>query len=237
MKAALCLSGFFNSKTDLSSKGVDGFKHLEKHVFSKVDTDVYIHSWDTENKNLILDLYGDKVKDSIFEDQIDFSDVATVPEHPGRTKQSTIFSHLYSVQRAFNLAYRINRNYDWVIKSRFDIGRINRNTSGPGMPNPYPVQCINFNPHLSSDSLYLADWQYFDTEGPADMWFYGSQLVMMPFNRIFELIRKDMVSGGKMEAWAGPNDGGLVNPIKCYKWFLEKTGRWNIKTPLPTYWE
>lgn len=239
MKAALCLSGFFDSKTDLSSKGVDGFKHLEKHVFSKIDTDVYIHSWDVANKNQILDLYGDRVKSSIFQEPIDFSPIATLKEESGRTKQSTIFSHLYSVQSAFRLACWTCRmeDYDWVIKSRFDIGRINRNSSGPGRQNPYAVQCINFNPNLPNKALYLADWQYFDTEGPADMWFYGSEEVMLQFAYIFDQIKNDMVKGGKMEDWAGPNDGGLVNPIKCYKWFLLKTGLWQIKKPLPTFWE
>ena len=46
MKIALCLSGYFDSLTDLSSKGIDGFDHLKRHVFSKGDVDVYIHSWD-----------------------------------------------------------------------------------------------------------------------------------------------------------------------------------------------
>ena len=44
-------------------------------------------------------------------------------------------------------------NYDCVIKSRFDLGRINRDTSGKGGVNPYPVQCINFNPNLDMNNI------------------------------------------------------------------------------------
>ena len=40
MKTAVCIAGYFDSFTDPNSKGVDGYKHLQKHVFSKCDTDV-----------------------------------------------------------------------------------------------------------------------------------------------------------------------------------------------------
>ena len=73
MKIALCLSGYFDSLTDLSSKGIDGFDHLKRHVFSKGDVDVYIHSWDKENESQIKTLYNPKY--AIFEHQIDFSDL------------------------------------------------------------------------------------------------------------------------------------------------------------------
>ena len=58
MKIALCISGYFNSLTDSSSKGIDGFDHLKRHVFNKGDIDVYIHSWDLENKQQIKELYN-----------------------------------------------------------------------------------------------------------------------------------------------------------------------------------
>ena len=74
--------------------------------------------------------------------------------------------------------------YDCVIKSRFDLGRINRNSSGPGLGNPFAVQCINFNPEYNMKVLYMANWQYLDTEGPADMWFYGNAEVMNNFSLV-----------------------------------------------------
>lgn len=239
MKIALCLAGYFNSKKDLTSKGIDGFRHLTKHVFSKHDkVDVFIHSWDLENKKIIEDLYSPYIINSIFEEQIDFSSKEKFTAYPGYTSQRTIFSHLYSVQKSFELLINSQKNYDWVIKSRFDVGRINRNSSGPhNSSNPYAVQCINFNSSLDNDYFYLADWGYFDSEGPADMWFYSSQKNMSKFSKIYDIILNDMEPTSDMESWAGKDNGGIVNTIKCYKWFLIKEGLWDLKKPLPTYWE
>jgi len=237
MKVAVCISGYFNSQKDLTSKGIDGYEHLQKHVFSKCNTDVYIHSWDLENKKQILDLYGDRIKGCLFEPQADFEPLTTLPKPDGRVSQAVLFSQFYSVQRSFELLGLSNEQYDCVIKTRFDVGRINRNYSGPGMANPYPVQCINFNTQFDMNEFYMANWQYLHTEGPADMWFYSNQENMMHFSDFFNLIYKDMVSGSDMDKWAGESDGGLVNGIKAYKWFLMQKGLWNIKKPIETIWE
>mgnify|MGYP003662604975 FL=1 len=221
MKIALCLSGYFDSLVDLTSKGVDGFDHLKRHVFSKGDVDVYIHSWDLENEQQIKDLYNPKC--AVFESQIDFSNLIKEKGHnkipnPPRTPQ-TIYSHFYSTSQSFKL---IEGNYDWVIKSRFDIGRINRATSGPhNQNNPYPVQCINFNPILPPNKLYMANWQYLESDGPADMWFYGGQDIMKPFSTIFDNI----------------NNYFKCNAIHLYKNFMVQNGMWDNKILLNTIWE
>lgn len=230
-KTAICISGYFDSLVDKSSKGVDGYNHLKNHVFSKTDVDVYIHSWDLNNKDKILDLYGDKIKTHIFEPQINFEPYVTGVDYVNnpRSSQSRLLSQYYSVQKSFELLYSTNQHYDCVIKTRFDVGRINRNTPGT------PVENINFNPLLPMDKFYLADWSYFESEGPADMWFYSNYKNMRHFCDIYNLILKDMVPGGEMEKWAGSSDGGILNGIKCYKWFLIQKGLWNIKSPLQTY--
>lgn len=235
---AICLSGYFNSKQDLTSKGVDGYKHLHKHVLSKANCDVFIHSWDLENKQQILDLYGDKLKGCLFEPQIDFKPLETLPKPRGRVAQSILFSQFYSLQKSFELLKLNNKVYDSVIKTRFDVGRINRNSSGPhNLKNPYPVQCINFNPNLDMANFYMANWQYLETEGPADMWFYSSHQNMIHFADIFNLLLKDMVKGSEMESWATQTEGGFVNGIKSYKWFLIKKNLWQKKVCLDTTWE
>lgn len=232
MKIAICLSGYFNSLKDLSSKGIDGYEHLKQRIFSKCDdVSVYIHCWDIDKKQQILDLYGDKVKKYLFEPQIDFEPYTTGVDYPNnpRVRQSILFSQYYSVQKSFELLYSTHTKYDCVIKTRFDVGRINNNTAS------IPVQCITFQPSYPMDKFYLADWGYFDTEGPADMWFYSSYENMKHFCDIYDLIKKDMVPGGEMEKWAGSNDGGIHNGIKCYKWFLIQKGLWDKKYPLQTY--
>tara|TARA_R100001163_G_C5039718_1_gene178140 strand:+ start:271 stop:993 length:723 start_codon:yes stop_codon:yes gene_type:complete len=240
MKTAVCIAGYFDSFTDPDSKGVDGYKHLQKHVFSKCDADVYMHSWDFEKKQLVLDLYGESVKGHCFEPQIDFSSIQTVQQVGGYAPQSRLFSQYYSVQKSFELLEQTGEKYDCVIKTRFDVGRINRRTSGaPNAPSPYAVQCINFDVNLDMQKFYLAEWsqQTFDEEGPADMWFYSSQQNMMAFTNFFNLIKKEMIVGSEMEKWAGSKHGGLVNGIKCYKWFLIRSGLWNKRVTLSTTWE
>lgn len=243
MKTALCLHGYFNSSRDSNSLGVDGYNHINKHILEGNDVDVYIHSWDLQNQNTIESLYGNKTRASIFEHQMDFkplffeNNLHTYPMRAGATPFWNVFSQFYSVQKSFELMQKSQIDYDCVIKARFDLGRINRNTSGPGLGNPYPVQCINFNPNYDMDRFYMANWQYLETEGPADMWFYSNKENMLQFTKLFDTMANDVKIGSDYQNWAGENDGGLVNTIKAWKWFLIKTGLWDKKALLDTFWE
>jgi hypothetical protein len=244
MKTALCLSGYFNSSRDKSSLGVDGYQHIKKHILVGNDVDVYIHSWDLANEKLINETYGSLIKASIFEDQIDFkplfikNGLHTLPIHYGATPFWNVFSQYYSVQKSFELMVDSGLDYDCVIKARFDLGRINRNTSGPhNLQNPHPVQCINFDPKLDMSKVYMADWQYLQTEGPADMWFYSNKENMSKFSQIYTILSEDIKIDSQYEKWAGTKDGGIVNTIKGWKWFLLKTKLWYKKIPLKTTWE
>ena len=60
MKIALCLHGLFNSTTDLTSNGLDGFEYIKENILNKGNVDVYIHSWELDKKNEILSLYNPK---------------------------------------------------------------------------------------------------------------------------------------------------------------------------------
>ena len=71
MKVALCLHGLFDSTTDKSSSGINGYEYIKKHILDVYDTDVYIHSWETDNANMIESMYNPKK--CIFEEQIDFT--------------------------------------------------------------------------------------------------------------------------------------------------------------------
>jgi hypothetical protein len=243
MKIALCLHGYFNSSRDGLSLGVDGYSHIQKHILQNNDVDVYIHSWDLDNAHLIDSLYKDITKNRIIESQIDFkplfykNNLHTYPMREGATPFWNVFSQFYSVQKSFELMIESGVSYDCIIKSRFDLGRINRNTSGPGLGNPLAVQCINFNPEYDMNGLYMADWQYLDSEGPADMWFYGNAEVMNNFSKVFDIVSNDVRIGSEYQQWAGESDGGLINTIKAWKWFMVKTGIWDRKRTLSTIWE
>lgn len=226
MKVALCLHGYFDSKMDHTSTGEEGYNHIKKHILDKGDVDVYIHSWQPEKEKEISKLY--KPKRSIFEPQKDFSfevrekGLASLPgDSPLGRSPFTTLSHFYSIQKAMELVPF--SKYDIVVKSRFDLGRINRNTSGPGKQNPFPVQCIHFDPELPMDKMYMANWQYFD-DGPADMWFYSGAENMLNFKSIYNDVHRHLTADN-------------INAIKLYKWWMEENGLWEIKQPLDTEWE
>jgi hypothetical protein len=72
MKIALCLHGLFSSANDTTSNGFDGREHIQKNILDKGDVDVYVHSWETDKKDLIEAMY--QPKKAIFESQIDFKE-------------------------------------------------------------------------------------------------------------------------------------------------------------------
>jgi hypothetical protein len=241
MKIALCLHGMFDSPIDNTSNGLDGREYIQKHILDKGDVDVFIHSWDLEKQALIEALYNPK--SAIFEEQKDFSNLIKerrLDELKGtpRSPQS-VLSHLYSVTKAMELPFQQNERYDVVIKARFDLGRINRNTSGPGLGNPYPVQCINFNPNIEADKIYMADWNHFHM-GPADMWFYGSEQTMNHFKNLYQTLEEQMVIGSDFHKFATEiegNEGDLSNAIAFYKWWMIGNGLWENRINLETIWE
>lgn len=241
MKVALCLHGLFSSTTDLSSNGYDGYFHIKKNILDVADTDVFVHSWESDKETIITEMYNPKL--SKFEKQIDFSNLIKDRglDKLNRTPRSpkSVLSHLYSVSESIKLAFKSDTEYDVVIKSRFDLGRINRNTSGPGKRNPYPVQCINFNPNIESDKIYMADWNHFYM-GPADMWFYGSPMIMREFGNLYVNLEKQMKIDSEFHKFATQiegNPGDLSNSIAFYKWWMIKNGLWNKRINLETKWE
>jgi flagellar assembly factor FliW len=239
MRIALFLHGLFDSSQDNSSKGLDGFEHIKKHILSVGNVDVFVHSWSVDKKDTILRLYSPI--DYVFEEQVDFSNIVksrrlnllkNTPRNP-----SSIFSHFYSISNVFNL---INVNdYDVIIKSRFDLGRINRNSSGPGKSNPFSVQCINFNPNVKPGKIYMANWNYFDM-GPADMWFYGDSSVMNKFKDLYSYAFSNIFMHGDFYNFARKienNEGNVSNSIVFYKWWMIKVGLWDNKILLDSKWE
>jgi hypothetical protein len=241
MKIALCLHGLFNSATDKTSSGIDGFNHIKRHILEKGDVDVFIHSWEPDKKNLINELYHPKI--TKFENQIDFLPI--VKQRKLETLQNcprspeSVLSHLYSVTESIKLALDCKKSYDVIIKARFDLGRINRNTSGPGRGNPYPVQCINFNPNIESNKIYMANWNHFHM-GPADMWFYGSEEIMGKFKNLYESLESQLYIGSEFHQFATQienNSGDLTHAVAFYKWWMIENGLWENKITLDTIWE
>jgi len=156
-----------------------------------------------------------------------------------RSPQS-VLSHLYSVTEVMKLPHQqTGVKYDIIVKARFDLGRINRATSGPGRGNPFPVQCINFQTDIVSDKIYMANWNHFHM-GPADMWFYGSPSVMVEFNTLYNDLENQMFIDSEFHKFAKEiegNEGDLSNAIAFYKWWMIRNELWNNRINLDTIWE
>jgi len=238
MKIALCLHGLFDSATDSTSLGLDGYNYIKKHILDKGDVDVFLHSWQPELTNLISDLYNPKL--SLYEQQKDFTPLINERGLNGLQNASrppfSVLSHFYSIQQAFDLLDNSGEKYDIVIKSRFDLGRINR-TSVQG--HPTPAQFINFQTDIQNDKLYQADWLYFD-EGPSDVWFYGSQSIMKPFSKIYDELESQFIMGSDYalfaESFRGVKDD-ISNAVIFYKWWMIKNNLWDNTIKLKTIWE
>jgi hypothetical protein len=238
MKIALCLHGLFNSATDDTSLGIDGYEYIKKHILSKGDVDVFVHSWEEDKRDIITNLYNPKV--SLFEPQKYFTEFIDKNElnklvTPSRSPQ-TVLSHFYSIQKSFELLDSTNEKYDIVIKSRFDLGRINRLSA---QTHPTPAQFINFQTDIVNDKLYQAFWLYFE-QGPSDVWFYGSQEIMKPFSTIYYELEKNMILNSEYHKFSQSitgSHGDMSNAVIFYKWWMLNNGMWDNNIALPTEWE
>ncbi len=246
-KIALCLSGYFDSFTDKTSKGIDGFKYIHKKILSVNEkVDVYVHSWDIERENEIKNLY--KPKNFIFENQIDFSKKELsnyIDVHHDRVIDANrLLSQSYTVSKSIELACESEIDYDIIIKSRFDLGRINRSSAGKPFltfnpfsinrnfwRNKYPVQCINFDKGLDMNYYYFAKWNLND-QGPADMWWYSSKNNMRLFSEFYSFSNKMLeLNSNFTSIFKKPNY------IFLLKYFMKNKKIWEKCKFLQTKWE
>jgi len=119
MKVALCLYGLTGA-VDFGfglGKSIDpriGLHHNLKHIIEPNNADVFIHSWNTEFKDLLVNLY--KPKKHIIEPQILFDqDSINSNSIPSRWWSNSVVMDL---KRQFEKEN--NFEYDWVILYRFD---------------------------------------------------------------------------------------------------------------------
>ena len=119
MRVALCLYGLTGA-VDFGfglGKSIDpriGHFHHLKHIIEPNNADVFIHSWNTEFEDLLVDLY--KPKKHIVEKQIIFDE--------NSINKNSIPSRWWSNSVVMNLKRQYeeenNFKYDWVMLYRFD---------------------------------------------------------------------------------------------------------------------
>lgn len=184
MRIALCLYGYFNNRED-ENAGMKGYEYIKNTILKHGNVDVFVHSWDLKNRDLILDLYNPKHEE--FEFQTNFVPVLKknygVDQElidQGFDRNSTIY-HQCTLQSSFSfftsrsnsilLKMEVEQEekftYDVAIVARYDLGHRSRMHMG------YNVSEMNFDPNADMNYIYSAMWQQLNA-GYADQWFYSS---------------------------------------------------------------
>lgn len=215
MKVALTLNGYFSSRSDTGSIKVGELasSYIKKSIIDKVDgdVDVFIHSWDLQNKDLVLDLYQNNVRKYVFEEQKDFSDELlkvdeewllsdSTPPPNGEPREmyencrlNIFFSYLYSRKEAILLKKKYeeenNFKYDCVFVGRFDLGFRGKEHYQPFYPTD-----VYFDPQSDMKKIWTPFWLQFNA-GFADHWWYSNSenidIISTWYDRSFEYFQKD----------------------------------------------
>ena len=86
------------------------------------------------------------------------------------------------------------------------------------------------------NQLHMANWQYLDSDGPADMWFYSSGENMSHLKNLYKFALKCFdLDGAYAKSLKTLND--LPNAIKLYKAFFIEKGLWQKKNLINTIFE
>jgi hypothetical protein len=124
MKVALLLTG-------LPRKVQEGYNHYWKNIVENYDTDVYLHFWEDEEYEKVLDVYNPikfikeipfkftEYRYGVISPNDDMSRPLEQYDVAGNFRALPMF---YSWQTGYNL---IEGEYDCIIRSRFDLGTPN----------------------------------------------------------------------------------------------------------------
>jgi hypothetical protein len=190
MKTALCLHGYFDGKALSRSGGSEVAFNASEYIHEKIidnNTDVFIHTWDVDNSEIIKELYNpvqiiiEKQNEFIEEQKLfDSSFFGTSPV--GNTLFRGLSFH-FSRKASINL---VPDDYDRVVVARFDLGQRGKEHIPAG---PYFATNFNFSEEYNPEYLYSAYWNQLN-HGYADHWFYSGvenmRTVGSIYDRMFE---------------------------------------------------
>ena len=125
MKVALMLSG-------LPRKVNEGYNATWKHIIENYDTDVYLHAWKDEEWEKVSETYTnvkslqiqEPFKFTHFKEGISLPHKDTSRPLPQYDVMSCFrqFPMVYSWQKVYQDLYDTNISYDFIIRSRYDLG-------------------------------------------------------------------------------------------------------------------
>jgi len=194
-RIALCFSGYFSNK-DNDNLMVSSY--IYDNIISKKgsdnELDIFIHSFDINNKSNILTKYPTVIK-YIIEEQLDFNTVLDkdnidfVSQISKTNISESWFSSLssaYSRKQTILLAkqYSDSKNfvYDIIIWVRFDTGIRQKNDHAGYNPCKFI-----FDPTLDYSYFYSAYWNQLNA-GFADLWMVSNQQNMIDFSYMYDYI-------------------------------------------------
>jgi hypothetical protein len=114
MKIALCLSGQARSFRQ-------GHEYFNRNLFAHYDVDVYIHTWQFDDVQQLIDLYhpvAHKIDAPLNVDCSKYTNVEGIKTH--LHPQIATYSMYYSLNECRKLLQSSTVEYQWVIKSRTD---------------------------------------------------------------------------------------------------------------------
>ncbi len=213
MKVALCLYGTIGGTTgkagNRSGNQLDvfqhAFPHYKKFILDTNDVDVFIHSWDTEIENDVLENYKPKL--SHFEPQLTFD----IPNHIEKTQRvQNHFSRWYSCKQSLNFkkSYESDNNfkYDFVMLARQDIA--------------WQKDIIFSN--YDTDYFYVANWYQHHNGTPMgypngeynkslqDIWFFSNSEYMDEISEMYDNISDFCLENSELTDYKGISNHRLL---------------------------
>jgi len=185
MKTALCLFGIVGGKQGKDGKGgnVDyliAYNHYKKHILSKNDVDVFIHTWSCDLKKELKETY--QPKKSIFEKQKRF---AWFNKYKHRA-----WSRWYSSKKTLELKkeYEKENNfvYDWVMVSRLDLAFFTDVIFDKYDSNYFYASHWNDVPNLKEGRTKANKENHHQGKGFMDLWFFSNSKMMDEFSTLYD---------------------------------------------------
>jgi hypothetical protein len=246
-RIALCIGNQAERGRRIPKAYLHGYNLIKDKIINKYedDIDIFLHSWEPELKEDLLNLYNPK--SYLFEDQINFGEEYKNCDPSitlGNSYESnfSMFYSRYSVNKIFKEYSEKNKiDYDWVIFCRYDLG-------------VEKIHSIEFDKNYDNNYLYISMYDQINA-GPSDHWFYGNKNNMDKVLSIYPMLKEyctpeseyirsakenwidsnisnrfscELLFGnGNSEGEKIPNEF-VFNPHLIYKWHLYKNDLWNL---------
>jgi|3_EtaG_2_1085321.scaffolds.fasta_scaffold10541_3 hypothetical protein len=213
MKIALCLYGTIGGTSGKSGDKVGSkldvfqhaFPHYKKFILDKNDVDVFIHSWDLDIEEDVVDNYKPKL--SHFESQRTFD----IPNHIENTQRvQNHFSRWYSCKQSLNLkkSYELDNNfkYDFVMLSRQDIAWQKEIIFSNYDKNYFYVP--TWHQHHTGIPMGYPDGDY--KESLQDLWSFANSEYMDELSELYDNISDFCLENKELTALSGISNHRLL---------------------------